>query len=127
VLATLATGIWAKLTARAPLPTSRVRSTKASGGTTKRKAMAHTCIAMERSMWGTGKKICRREVGWRPGQMEARLKESTKLGKSTEWETTCGLMEQDTMVSGVRMRSVGLGTTSGRMGVSSWEVGFQTL
>lgn len=67
----------------------------------------------------------------RPGLIKAAMKVSTLLAGSTESEATNGMTEVSTLVTGVKIRSVGLASTLGWMGVgmkvSGWITTWKVL
>jgi len=112
-LATKGNGNLIKLMVKVRFGTFTVTSMKVSGLMIKRRVMEFTFTQMELSIRDNGKTTCKTDGVLRSGQTEAGLRAITEQVASMVKAVTYGLMEVDTLATGLKTKLVERASTSG--------------
>lgn len=67
-------------------------------------AMASTCMSTELNTMVTGKMIYKRDMEWKPGQMDQNMRAFIRTDKKMGKENINGLMDLRTMANGFRIK-----------------------
>ena len=103
-LATKGSGNLIKLMVKVLFGTFTVTSMKVSGLMIKRRVMEFTSMQMELSIRDNGKTTCKTDGELRSGQTEAGLRVITEQVVSMVKAVTYGLMEVDTLATGLKTK-----------------------